>query len=138
MSVPRQRRSDYITHTCHIAEVLRTTHYSKEICDKLKTTQTSKNIPFYLIWFYSNEHYFQSRFLHVHLVRASGATQQLWLLRIISSFFLSSKKLSIVVVRDVRLSVCLSVLQFFGKYICMHLSYSKYISIYYTMQLLNK
>ena len=49
MSVPRQRRSDYITHTCHIAEVLRTTHYSKEICDILKTTQTSKNIPFYLI-----------------------------------------------------------------------------------------
>ena len=58
------------------------------------------------------------------LVRASGATQQLWLLRIISSFFLSSKKLSIVVVRRVAgilfiyktyihvpvcLSVCLSV-----------------------------
>ena len=109
MSVPRQRRSDYITHTCHIAEVLRTTHHSKEICDKLKTTQTSKNIPFYLIWFYSNAHYFQSTFLHVHLVRASGATQQLWLLRIISSFFLSSKKLSIVAVRDVCLFVCLSV-----------------------------
>ena len=49
MSVPRQLRSDYITHTCHIAEVLRTTHYSKEICDKLKTTQTSKKFPFYLI-----------------------------------------------------------------------------------------
>ena len=44
-----QRRSDYITYTCHIAEVLRITHYSNEICDKLKTTQTSKNIPFHLI-----------------------------------------------------------------------------------------
>ena len=119
MSVPRQRRSDYITHTCHIAEVLRTTHYSKEICDKLKTTQTSKNIPFYLIWFYSNEHYFQSTFLHVHLVRASGATQQLWPLRIISSFFLSSKKLSIVVVRDVCLSVCPSYNFLANTYVCI-------------------
>ena len=108
MSVPRQRRSDYITHTCHIAEVLRTTHHSKEICDKLKTTQTSKNIPFYLIWFYSNKHYFQSTFLHVHLVRASGATQQLWLLRIISSFFSFFEK-TIYCCRTRRLSVCLSV-----------------------------
>ena len=49
MSAPRQRRSDYITHSCHIAEVLRTTHYCNAICDKLKTTQTSKNIPFHLI-----------------------------------------------------------------------------------------
>ena len=40
MSAPRQRQSNYITYTCHIAEVLRTTHYSNEICDKLKTTQT--------------------------------------------------------------------------------------------------
>ena len=109
MSVPRQRRSDYITHTCHIAEVLRTTHYSKEICDKLKQHKLLKIFLSILFWFYSNEHYFQSTFLHVHLVRASGATQQLWLLRIISSFFLSSKKLSIVVVHDVCLSVCLSV-----------------------------
>ena len=74
MSAPRQRRSDYITYTCHIAEVLRTTHYSNEICDKLKTTHTSKNIPFHLILVYSNEHYFQGTFLHVHLVRASRAT----------------------------------------------------------------
>ena len=107
MSVPRQRRSDYITHTCHIAEVLRTTHYSKEICDELKTTQTSKNIPFYLIWFYSNEHYFQSTFLHVHLVRASGATQQLWPLRIISSFFLFLRKNYLLL--SYATSVCLSV-----------------------------
>ena len=49
MSVPRQRRSDYITYTCYIAEVLRTTHYRNEICDKLKTTQTSKNFLFHLI-----------------------------------------------------------------------------------------
>ena len=49
MSDQRSRRSDYITCTCHIAEVSRTTHYSNEICDKLKTTQTSKNIPFHLI-----------------------------------------------------------------------------------------
>ena len=48
MSALRQRRSDYITYTCQITEVLRTTHYSNEICDKLKT-QTSKNIPFHLI-----------------------------------------------------------------------------------------
>ena len=40
----RWRRCDYITYTCHIAEVSRTTHYNNEICDKLKTTQTSKNI----------------------------------------------------------------------------------------------
>ena len=49
MSAPRQRQSDYITCTCHIAEVSRTTHYSNEICDKLKTTHTSKNFPFHLI-----------------------------------------------------------------------------------------
>ena len=49
MSAPRWRRNDYITCICHIAEVSRTTHYSNEICDKLKTTQTSKNIPFHLI-----------------------------------------------------------------------------------------
>ena len=49
MSAPRQRRSDYITYTCHIAEVLRTTHYNNEICDKLETTQSPKNIPFHLI-----------------------------------------------------------------------------------------
>ena len=46
MSAPRQRRSDYISYTCHIAEVLRTTHYSNEICDVLKTTQTSKKYSF--------------------------------------------------------------------------------------------
>ena len=69
MSVPRQRRSDYIRYTCHVAEVLRTTHYSKEICDKLKTTQTLS----ILFWFYSNEHYFLNTFLHVHLVHASRA-----------------------------------------------------------------
>ena len=66
--------SDYITCTCHIAEVSGTTShyysdYSNEICHKLKATQTSKNIPFHLIlfsvvFFYSNEHYFQSTFLH--------------------------------------------------------------------------
>ena len=49
MSAPRQHRSDYITYTCHIDEVLNTTHYSNEIYDKLKTTQTSKNIPFHLM-----------------------------------------------------------------------------------------
>ena len=69
MSVPRQRRSDYLTYTCHIAEVLRTTHYCNKICDKLKTTQTLS----ILFWFYSNEHYFHNTFLHVHLVRASHA-----------------------------------------------------------------
>ena len=42
-------RCDYRTYTCHIAEVSRTTHYSNGICDKLKTIQTSKNIPFHLI-----------------------------------------------------------------------------------------
>ena len=39
MSVPRQRRSDYITYTFHIAEVLRTTHSTvgaKEILTPLK------------------------------------------------------------------------------------------------------
>ena len=46
--------SDYITCTCHIAELSgKTSHYcsdySNEICDKLKATQTSKNIPFHLI-----------------------------------------------------------------------------------------
>ena len=45
MSAPRQRRSDYITYTCHIVEVLRTTHYSNEICDKLKNNTN----PFHLI-----------------------------------------------------------------------------------------
>ena len=49
MSGQLQHRSDYITCTCHIAEVSRTTHYSNEVCDKLKTTQSSKNIPFHLI-----------------------------------------------------------------------------------------
>ena len=49
MSGHRWRRRDYITYTCHIAEVSRTTHYSNEICYKLKTIQTSKNIPFHLI-----------------------------------------------------------------------------------------
>ena len=50
MSAPRWCRSDYITYTCHhVAEVSRTTHYSNEICDKLKTTQTSQTIPFHLI-----------------------------------------------------------------------------------------
>ena len=49
MSGQRLRRSDNITCTCHIAEVSRTTHYGNKICDKLKTTQISKNIPFHLI-----------------------------------------------------------------------------------------
>ena len=49
MSGHRWRRRDYITYTCHVAEVSRTTHYSNEICNKLKTTQTPKNYPFYLI-----------------------------------------------------------------------------------------
>ena len=49
MSGHRWHRRDYITYTCHIAEVSRTTHYSNEICDKLKTTQTSKNIHLHLI-----------------------------------------------------------------------------------------
>ena len=49
MSGHRWRRRDYITYTSHIAEVSRTTHYSNEICDKLKTTQTSKKVPFHLI-----------------------------------------------------------------------------------------
>ena len=106
MSVPRQRRSDYITHTCHIAEVLRTTHYSKEICDKLKPHKLLKIFFSILFWFYSNEHYFQSTFLHVHLVRASGATQQLWLLRIISSFFFLRKNYLLL---SYATSVCLSV-----------------------------
>ena len=69
MSALRQRRSDYITYACHKAEVLRTTHYSNEIYDKLKTTQ----IISILFWFYSNEHYFHNTFLHLHLVRASRA-----------------------------------------------------------------
>ena len=69
MSAPRQRQSDYITCTCYIAEVLRTTYYSNEICDKLKTAQTLS----ILFWFYSNEHYFHNTFLYVHLVRASRA-----------------------------------------------------------------
>ena len=43
--------------------------YSNEICDKLKATQTSKKYFFssyfvFSIFFYSNEHYFQSTFLH--------------------------------------------------------------------------
>ena len=43
MSGHRWRRRDYITYSCHVAEVSRTTHYSNEICNKLKTTQTPKN-----------------------------------------------------------------------------------------------
>ena len=46
MSGHRYRQCDYTTYTCHMS---RTTHYSNEICDKLKTTQTSKNIHFHLI-----------------------------------------------------------------------------------------
>ena len=43
--------------------------YSNEICDKLKATQTYKKYSFssyfvFSIFFYSNEHYFQSTFLH--------------------------------------------------------------------------
>ena len=49
MSDQRLFGSDYITCTCHIAEVSRTTYYSHEICDKLKTMQTSKKIPFHFI-----------------------------------------------------------------------------------------
>ena len=57
MSGHRWHRRDYITYTCHIAasvkcQVSRTTHYSNEICDKLKTTHTSKNIPLHLILFF--------------------------------------------------------------------------------------
>ena len=49
MSGPQERRSDYITCACHIAEVSRTTFYINEIFYKLKTKLTSKNIPFHLI-----------------------------------------------------------------------------------------
>ena len=52
MSGQRGRRSDYITCTCHIAEVSKTTHYCNEICDKLKNQhKLLKIFPSILFWF---------------------------------------------------------------------------------------
>ena len=56
MSGQQWPRGDYITCTCHITEVSRTTFYSNEICDKLKTTQTSKkySLPSYFGFIQTN------------------------------------------------------------------------------------
>ena len=86
---------------CHIAEVSRNTFYSNEICDKLKTTQTSKNIPFHLVLVLFK------RKLYPEYILA----QQKILVRltcICFQYFFFSKKIPIVV-RDICMSVCPSV-----------------------------
>ena len=63
MHLPHSRRG------WHNITLLYSSDYSNEICNKLKATQTSKTYSFssYFVFsssFYSNEHYFQSTFLH--------------------------------------------------------------------------